>query len=460
MTVLKMQPILLWDEPDSIPYSTALSALQLNAVCTNDVIGEFVYSPGIGTVLPIGEHTLNVTFHAIDGKNFSSAEASVIVKIVEAIRPNIFWHPPSPIVFGTPLSDEQLCAICTDDVEGDFEYNPPTGVILPAGIGRKLTLLQVGDHLLTATFSPIDLIHYEPSSLKLNITVIPFTPNIEWHPPSFLMAGTHLTDKLLNATCVDLIEENIDGDFSYEPTFGTKLPAGIHELQAKFYPHDRYCYSTVTFGTPLSKDQLNAICVEDIEGSFVYSHPEGAILEGDMNHHIVVHFYPLDSDNYFTVRKSVILTVIKQQEVPLTWNKPSAIKYGTPLSDLQLNAYSGANVSGLFDYRPCHAGTNQKLSVAFTAKENKYLQLDAVVFIDVLKIPTSIFWEIPAVIRAGIELSSSVLNAICNEGIDGIIEYYPPVGTVLPAGDHILAATFTPSNEAQYASSKSFVQLK
>ena len=868
MTVLKMQPILLWDEPDSIPYSTALSALQLNAVCTNDVIGEFVYSPGIGTVLPIGEHTLNVTFHAIDGKNFSSAEASVIVKIVEAIRPNIFWHPPSPIVFGTPLSDEQLCAICTDDVEGDFEYNPPTGVILPAGIGRKLTvvfkpkdsiaytvvkltvlinveklptsiswqapasiklgtalseeqlnavcneatpglfeyhpplgtvlpagidqilqtkfipddsnfsessscvkisvieprqvlirwtkpanitygtlltdeqlnaqidetiegeityspsfgeLLQVGDHLLTATFSPIDLIHYEPSSLKLNITVIPFTPNIEWHPPSFLMAGTHLTDKLLNATCVDLIEgtfeyfppvgtileggreyclsfdfhpydnrnysavrgsemvlveaplqptiiwreptnipyntllsstqlcanilENIDGDFSYEPTFGTKLPAGIHELQAKFYPHDRYCYSTVSksveicveatkptilwnepsplaFGTPLSKDQLNAICVEDIEGSFVYSHPEGAILEGDMNHHIVVHFYPLDSDNYFTVRKSVILTVIKQQEVPLTWNKPSAIKYGTPLSDLQLNAYSGANVSGLFDYRPCHgtildagdqeltviftpndqlrfkvtrlftsihvekyvpkihwatpakifygtelsddqlnavceegipstivysppsgtllslgsehilsvtfspfdrnystvtasviisviqrtdiiiiwnnpsaitcgtplsevqlnattnqdlegyylydppigtilpAGTNQKLSVAFTAKENKYLQLDAVVFIDVLKIPTSIFWEIPAVIRAGIELSSSVLNAICNEGIDGIIEYYPPVGTVLPAGDHILAATFTPSNEAQYASSKSFVQLK
>ena len=51
---------LTWSTPSSVVYGTNLSATQQNA--TANVAGEFVYTPASGTRLPVGTHTLSVTF--------------------------------------------------------------------------------------------------------------------------------------------------------------------------------------------------------------------------------------------------------------------------------------------------------------------------------------------------------------------------------------------------------------
>ena len=51
---------LTWSTPSSVVYGTNLSATQQNA--TANVAGVFVYTPASGTRLPVGTHTLSVTF--------------------------------------------------------------------------------------------------------------------------------------------------------------------------------------------------------------------------------------------------------------------------------------------------------------------------------------------------------------------------------------------------------------
>lgn len=50
----KLLPVITWEDPDVLALGTPLSEEQLNA--TADVEGTFVYTPPIGTVLPLGEN--------------------------------------------------------------------------------------------------------------------------------------------------------------------------------------------------------------------------------------------------------------------------------------------------------------------------------------------------------------------------------------------------------------------
>src|SRR5262249_27515157 len=64
---------------------------------------------------------------------------------------------------------------------------------------------------------------------------------------------------------------------------------------------------------------------------------------------LFVTFTPADTANYTGASASVLLTVDKATPT-ITWADPSAITYGTPLSDAQLNAT--ADVPGSFAYGP------------------------------------------------------------------------------------------------------------
>ncbi|MBL9127641.1 MAG: carbohydrate-binding protein, partial [Verrucomicrobiales bacterium] len=59
-----------------------------------------------------------------------------------------------------------------------------------------------------------------------------------------------------------------------------------------------------------------------------------------------------------------------------------------------------------------------------------------------------ITWADPLGISAGTALSSAQLNAKAD--VAGAFSYDPPVGTVLPPGDHLLTATFTPTESGKY----------
>ena len=70
----------------------------------------------------------------------------------------VTWNTPAPIVYGTPLGPAQLNA--TANTPGVFVYDPPAG-----------TVLDVGSHTLTVTFTPADSVDYVSASPSATVTV-------------------------------------------------------------------------------------------------------------------------------------------------------------------------------------------------------------------------------------------------------------------------------------------------
>ena len=75
----KVTPTITWSNPSTIDYGTALSETQLNANAS--VAGTFIYTPGNGTVLSVGNHTLHVDFTPADTANYTNAIADVTINV-------------------------------------------------------------------------------------------------------------------------------------------------------------------------------------------------------------------------------------------------------------------------------------------------------------------------------------------------------------------------------------------
>ena len=100
----------------------------------------------------------------VSSPNFSSnVTASDTVIFQQA--PPITWATPAPIIYGTALSGIQLDA--TSTLPGSFSYSPAAG-----------TVLSVGSHTLTATFTPQDATDYTTGTATVTLTVIPVTPGL------------------------------------------------------------------------------------------------------------------------------------------------------------------------------------------------------------------------------------------------------------------------------------------
>jgi len=79
LTITQATPAIVWAPPAAITYGTALSSTQLDA--SSKVDGKFAYSPAAGTVLTAGTHTLSVTFTPTDNRDYTTAKASVTLKV-------------------------------------------------------------------------------------------------------------------------------------------------------------------------------------------------------------------------------------------------------------------------------------------------------------------------------------------------------------------------------------------
>jgi hypothetical protein len=93
------------------------------------------------------------------------------------------------------------------------------------------------------------------------------------------------------------------------------------------------------------------------------------------SHSLSVTFTPLDTENYTSVKVAVSVAVTKLTPATITWHSPSAIAYGAPLGDTQLNAT--ASVPGTFVYTPAAGDVlavgRHRLSASFTpADSGKY----------------------------------------------------------------------------------------
>lgn len=68
-TETRTTPTITWPTPDPMTYGTKLTFAQLDASAS--VEGTFVYTPGPGYVLPVGTHTLWVTFTPVDSESYA-----------------------------------------------------------------------------------------------------------------------------------------------------------------------------------------------------------------------------------------------------------------------------------------------------------------------------------------------------------------------------------------------------
>jgi MinD-like ATPase involved in chromosome partitioning or flagellar assembly len=449
-------PSVHWPTPEGICFGTPLSEVQLNA--TAAIPGTFIYTPGAGYVLPVGTHTLWVTFTPANGAMVQSAVSITVAKST----PTIAWPAPQPISCDTPLSEVQLNA--TASVPGKFEYSPEIGKVLTAG-----------EHSLAVVFTPNDDRSYGSTKATVAITVEKLKPAIEWPTPEKLRCGSKLGSKQLNA------KASAAGTFVYSPEAGEVLEPGEHVLTVHFAPADssRYamahCSITVTvmkapprinwatpepiiYGTVLGPGQLNATASE--EGTFEYSPGVGAVLAVG-EHTPLVTFRPRDNEDYPSVQTAVTLSVAMARPT-ISWNPPATISAGTALSADELNAT--ASVPGTFSYKPALGEMlpvgKHTLTVTFTPTDTmNYEPLKAAVPLTVAELAkVEINWATPNSFPYGTPLSEAHLNATAS--VPGTFAYGPAAGNVLPPGKHTLLAVFTPNNSYTHAVTSATVALK
>lgn len=89
-----------------------------------------------------------------------SSSPSASDTVVYQSPPVITWPAPKAIAYGTPLSGTQLDA--TANTAGSFVYSPAAG-----------TVLSVGQHTLTAIFTPTDTVDYSTATVTVTLTVFP-----------------------------------------------------------------------------------------------------------------------------------------------------------------------------------------------------------------------------------------------------------------------------------------------
>jgi hypothetical protein len=366
--VKQATPVIGWAAPAAITYGTALSSTQLDASST--VAGAFAYTPAAGTVLNAGSQTLSVTFTPTDSTDYTTATATVPLK-VNAGTSLITWATPAAITYGTALGGSQLDA--TASVAGTFAYTPAAG-----------TVLKAGSQTLSVTFTPANASEYSTATATVTLTVKQASPAITWTAPAAITYGTALSAAQLDATSA------VAGTFAYTPAAGTVLNAGPQTLSVKLTPTDSTDYTTatatvpltvnaptqtkpaiswanpaaITYGTALSSTQLDA--TSTVAGTFAYSPAAGTVLKAG-SQTLSVTFTPANTTAYTSATATVTLTVSQAKPV-ITWATPAAITTDTALSSTQLDAAS--NVAGTFAYSPA-AGTvlaagSQTLSVTFT----------------------------------------------------------------------------------------------
>jgi hypothetical protein len=121
-------------------------------------------------------------------------------------------------------------------------------------------------------------------------------------------------------------------------------------------------------------------------------------------------------------------------------------------------------VAGTFSYTPA-AGTvltagSHTLTATFAPTDSiGYASASASVSIKVNQETPTLTWSKPAGISFGIALGSAELNA-SSGGVAGAFSYSPAAGTVLTAGTHTLAVTFTPTDTQDYATSSASTTIE
>ncbi len=288
----------------------------------------------------------------------------------------ITWNNPAPITYGTALNSGQLNATAT--VSGSFAYNPPAG-----------TVLTVGNHIISATFTPSDISDYVILTNIVNVTVNKGMPTITVAPTANIINyGQTLSNSLLNGG-----SSSVTGSFTF--TMPSTVPnAGTALQSVTFTPTDTTNYNQVTFnvsvtvnkGTPtitvsptasvitygqvLSNSVLSG-GVGSVPGNFTFTVSSTIPNAGTTLQNVT--FTPADT-NYNAITVNVNVPVNKGMPAVTTIPAASAITYGQIVSNSVLSGGIGS-VPGNFAFTvPStipNVGTTLQ-NVTFTPADTNY----------------------------------------------------------------------------------------
>ena len=213
-------PIIQWSNPASIQYPTPLTATQLNAVAICKGIptipGTYSYNQPLGTVLPVGTHTLSVTWTPMYPNDCTSLSTTVTIIVTAPAAPTISWPNPANQVGPYTLGPTELNAVCS--VPGTLTYDPAAG-----------TVLQPGTYTLKVTCTPTNS-NYPPVSTQVTFTVTKPTATIIWNDPAPVAGPYTIDPALLNAVC------SVPGTLTYDPAAGSVLQPGTYTLKVTCTP--------------------------------------------------------------------------------------------------------------------------------------------------------------------------------------------------------------------------------
>jgi hypothetical protein len=473
LTVTQASATISWNPaPASIVYGTALGSGQLDA-SSNGIAGSFSYSPSPGTVLGVGATTVTATFTPTDSKDYSSQTASAVITVTPAtltLTANSFnraYNTANPTFTG--------------NISGAVNGDTFTEIFSTIASLTSAT----GTYPITPSVTGANLSNYTVVATPGTLTVTQASPTISWNPaPASIVYGTALGGGQLDAS-----SNGIAGSFSYSPSPGTVLGAGSQTLSVTFNPADATDYSSQTVTATITVTPAT-LTVSASNATRIYNTPNptffGTIVgstNGDnfsesfstvatttsvVGSYLIVPSVTGANLNDYTVVYENGTLIIGQATPVITWNTPSLIIYGTPLSSSsQLNAT--ASVPGTFIYSPAAgsipaAGTDT-LSVTFTPADTvDYTSVSKTVNLTVAQATPVIVWPTPANIVYGTALSSAQLDASAYQAngttpLAGVYAYTPQVGAELSVGSQELSVTFTPTDTQDFTSTTKTVSL-
>jgi hypothetical protein len=343
LSITRAIPTIYWATPAAITAGTALSGTQLNAAAATGapfgftVPGTFVYSPPMGTVLPVGNNeALTVTFTPTDTTSYQTATAKVYITVIST---DVGVSVETAII---PFSASPTSAILTANVTKASSTGGVAFTVLGQATSQAGIVNGVASAIVTipggtqAGSYPIVANYSDPIYPSITASG---TANLVVSPPKVTIAANNFATPYSASASVVTLTANVanataSGYVLFQSPAGTSNGAVAHVV--------------------------NGVAI----GSFTIS---AGTLPGN---------YPITADYTDPLNLGVFASGTATLNIGLitpsvNWPTPGAIFNGTALSSAQLNAT--ANVPGTFVYNP-PAGTvlpvgyyfPQVLSVTFT----------------------------------------------------------------------------------------------
>jgi hypothetical protein len=331
---------------------------------------------------------------------------------------HLTWATPSPITYGTALSDTQLNAVDDAPGGGTYTYTPAKG-----------TVLSAGTQTLSVTFNPNNPL-YGNVTTTVQLVVNQATPFITWPTPAAIAYGTPLSGFQLNAT--------VSGGVVQVPFGGTSGNSynvnGIYPTGASYntggFDNDGYSYSSSTLGSTLVWNGM----------TFAIGAPSApdAVANTTIN---------LPTGNFTSLYMlGAMVNNITTNPVTfkVTYTDNTTQTFTQNMSDwFNAAGYSGESVITCQEDRNFKDGSTQPDSVCVYGYQ---IPLNVNKTVQSLTLPNT-----RNIVMLAFDLTTP--------SIPGTLVYTPPAGTVEPVGTDTLSVSFTPTDTVDYTSASATVQL-